>query len=141
SIPVVVQLHGPIAMFAHRIGWPDRNSDLYRVGNFMEGFCIKRANGLMACSENIRQFTSNFYDIPIESIEIIHCGVDASRYTPDGPRITSGPKRPTVLFVGNIAFNKGLETVFEAVMRLRQTMPNILLRVAGKGDDAMAGDL
>src|SRR5687767_3051173 len=35
-IPTVIHLHGPLAMFAHALGWPERNSEFYRVGVEME---------------------------------------------------------------------------------------------------------
>src|SRR5438105_4174981 len=41
-IPVVVQLHGPLSMFAERIGWPNKQSDLFRVGTFMEDYSIRQ---------------------------------------------------------------------------------------------------
>src|SRR5581483_11213790 len=40
SIPAVVQLHGPLVMFGHAIGWPELNSEFYRTGTFMEATCL-----------------------------------------------------------------------------------------------------
>src|SRR5262249_47167930 len=37
--------------------------------------------------------------------------------------------------------NKGIETVFSAVMRLRPKFPNIRLQVLGTGDDGLEGEL
>src|SRR4030095_16401594 len=34
-IHTVVQLHGPLMMLAHTIGWPDIDSEFYRVGTMM----------------------------------------------------------------------------------------------------------
>ena len=45
---------------AEHIGWPDRESSLYRVGTFMEDFSINHADALMACSANIANFTAGF---------------------------------------------------------------------------------
>src|SRR5262249_53360929 len=44
--PVVVQLHGPLAMFTERIGWPDPDSNFWRVGTEMERVSIRFADGL-----------------------------------------------------------------------------------------------
>ena len=30
-IPTVIHLHGPIVMFAHALGWPDPNTEFFRV--------------------------------------------------------------------------------------------------------------
>jgi len=134
---VAVQLHGPLAMFARHIGWPDGDCDFYRVGAFMEGVSIKLADGLMACSANIADFTAEFYGVSRDSIDVVHCGVDAEAFRPeDEPECR--PAEPVLLFVGNIAANKGVDTVFEAVMRLRSKYPGIRLRILGKCDDSLA---
>jgi glycosyltransferase involved in cell wall biosynthesis len=133
-VPVVVQLHAPLAMLAEHIGWPEKDSDLYRYGTLMEGTSIKRADGLMACSANIARFTAGFYDVPIESIDVVHCGVESDAFLPTDER-TNRDSRPTVLFVGNIAANKGLPTIFNAVLALRAKYPNIRLQVLGNSDD------
>ncbi len=139
-VPVVVQLHGPLAMLAKHIGWPEEDSDLYRVGVFMEGRSIQLADGLMACSANVADFTAGFYGLPRESIDVVHCGVDAEAFRPSDED-TPASAQPTVLFVGNIAANKGVETVFEAVLRLRSKYPGIRLQLLGKSDDGLEEEL
>jgi glycogen(starch) synthase len=139
-VPVVVQLHAPLAMLTAHIGWPEKGSDLYRVGTFTEGISIERADALMACSANIADFTAAFYRIPRERIDVVHCGVDADAFRP-GDRRERDRNRPTVLFVGNIAHNKGIRTVFAAVLRLRLKYPNIRLQILGTGDDDLREDL
>lgn len=120
-LPVVVQLHGPIEMFVEYMGWPARGSRWHRLARFAEQFSIRQADALMACSANIADLTSRYYGVPRDSIEVVHCGVDAEKFRPGG-RLAD---RPTVLFVGNIVENKGARTVFDAVARLRTRYPNI----------------
>src|SRR5438445_107521 len=74
--PVVVQLHGPLAMLARHMGWPEQDSEFCRAGSFMEGTSIRLADGLMACSANIADFTAEFYGVARESIDVVHCVVD-----------------------------------------------------------------
>lgn len=132
-VPVVVQLHGPVAMFSERIGWPERGSSFARVGACMEGESIRLADGLMACSANIADFTSGYYQIDRAAIDVVHCGVDSDAFSP-GNRHALPPGPPTVLFVGNLAENKGLNTVFQAVLNARAKFPDVVLRILGKGD-------
>lgn len=139
-VPVVVQLHAPLAMFASYMGWPEEDSEFYRVGAFMEGLSIRLADGLMACSANIANFTASFYGVARDSIDVIHCGVDAEAFRPLDQDAPASP-RPTVLFVGNIAANKGVETVLEAVLRLRFKYPNVRLQILGKCDDGLEEEL
>ena len=132
---VVVQLHAPLAILAEHIGWPAKESDFYSVGTFMEGVSIEKADALMACSANIADFTAEFYSLPRESIEVVHCGVDIKAFYPAD---SNEPiERPTVLFVGNIAGNKGLTTVFDACSQLRSKYPDLRLQIVGSGDDEL----
>jgi glycosyltransferase involved in cell wall biosynthesis len=133
-VPVVIQLHGPLAIFSERIGWPERDSDFFRVCTSMEDISIKHADARMACSSNIADFVAAFHGVLRESIDVVHCGVDDEKFRPpatDEPRAA----RPTVLFVGNIAANKGVNAIFEVVLRLRAKYPDIRLQILGKADD------
>jgi glycosyltransferase involved in cell wall biosynthesis len=139
-VPVVVQLHAPLAMLSERMRWPEKDSDLYRVGTFLEGSSIEHADALMACSSNIAEFTANFYDISPARIDVVHCGVDSQAFRPV-PESKDFTKRPTVLFVGNIAANKGIHTALAAVLRLRSKYPAVRLQVLGTGDEDMRSAL
>ena len=80
--PAVVQLHGPLQMFADHMGWPVQGSDFQRVGSMMEDCCIRRADALMACSKNIATFTANRHRIPVDLIDPVFCGVDSEKFRP-----------------------------------------------------------
>lgn len=135
-VPVVVQLHGPLTMFAERIGWPDRDSAVCRVGGLMEELSIRLADGLMASSANIADFVSDSYGLPREAIDIVHCGIDTEAFQ---PRVEPEPDgRPTVLFVGTLTEEKGLGSVFEAVLALRSKYPDIRLQILGNGEGPLA---
>ena len=139
-MPVVVQLHGPLAMFSERIGWPEPDSEFARVGDFMEGVSIRRADALMACSANIADFTAAHYGLDRAAIDVVHCGVDAEAFSlPANGNGRNGS--PTILFVGNLAENKGLQTLVDAVLRLRSAHPEVRLRILGRGDDDLVDDL
>ena len=138
-VPVVVQLHGSLAMFVEHIGWPERGSDFHRIGTLMEEVSIKGADVLMACSAAIADFTAATYGVPRQEIDVVHCGVDAEAFRPPARERTGG--RPTVLFVGNIAANKGVITVFEAVLRIRSQFPDVLLQIVGGGEGDLLGQL
>ena len=135
--PVVVQLHGPLAMFAERVRWPDKDLGFFRTADFMEGESIRLADGLMASSANIADYAANRYGVPRDSIHVVHCGIDCQLFKP----LERGEKRherPTVLFVGNAAASKGIWCVFEAVMGLRSRYPDIRLQILGQGDQLEA---
>jgi glycosyltransferase involved in cell wall biosynthesis len=140
SVPIVVQLHGPLTMFAEHIGWPDKDSDLFRVGSFIEDYSIHHADALMACSANIADFTAAYHGVDRDRIDVVHCGVDAEAFRPRDAR-SAANAGPAVLFVGNLAWSKGLGTAFEAVLGLRAQFPTIRLQVAGKPDEEILREL
>jgi glycosyltransferase involved in cell wall biosynthesis len=131
-VPVVVQLHGPLAMLAER-GWPERDSQFYRVVSQMEETSIRLADGLMASSHNIADFVAEFHGVERATIDVVHCGIDAATFRPARPG-GRADHRPTVLFVGTISPAKGAHAVFEAVLRLRPRYPGLRLVVVGRTD-------
>jgi glycogen(starch) synthase len=137
-VPVVIQLHGSLAMCATHHGWPEAGSEFYRVGTLMEQISIRHADALMACSANIADFTAAFDGVPREDIAVVYCGVDCATFHPAARR---DHERPTVLFVGDISAKKGAHIVFDAVLRLRERHPDVRLVMAGKTDDELAGEL
>ena len=138
-VPVVVHVHGPLAMFEEYMGWPAKDSRFSQVGTFMEGFTIKRADALMACSTSVARLVERYYGVPWESIDVVHCGVDTDVFHPGPDQAT--PARPTVLFVGSVVENKGAQVVVEAVIKLRKKYPDIRLLMVGKGGPSLMEQL
>jgi len=129
----VVQLHGPLGMFAEHMGWPDIGSTLQRIGTFMESTVIHNADRVMASSHNTARFCSSHYDYPLDKIEVIHSGIELNRFSPrSGP---ADPRYPKLLFVGNLTGSKGISTLIDAVIRIRQQLPEIKVRAIGKGSE------
>jgi glycosyltransferase involved in cell wall biosynthesis len=130
--PTVVHLHGPLSMFGERMGWPDRTSMLYRLGTVMEDTSIELADALMASSAHIAEYVADRHGLSPSRIDVVHSGIDCDLFRP--PAADARPaRRPTVLFVGNIARNKGVTFLVDAVLRMRQRFPDLRLRVVGGG--------
>ena len=135
---VVVHLHGSLRMFAERIGWPDPDDPLRRVGTFMEGSSIEAADRLLAASRSIAEFTASDLGIADELIDIVEGAVDIEAFSPaESPR-PADPDRLRLLFVGNLTENKGVHTVFEAFLALAARYPGLSLTIAGAGDEAVS---
>ena len=134
-VPVVVQLHGPLAMFREIFRWPEPESRLQQVGMFLEEFSLKNADVIMACSGSVADMAGRYYGIPREAVEVVHCGVDTDVFFPliDIPL----ESRPTVLFVGQIVENKGTHVLAEAVLSLRHKYPDICLKLLGAGREVV----
>src|SRR5262249_27204189 len=116
---IVVMLHGSLAMFSERIGWPDADSELYRIGGMVEKAVVERADKLVAASRNIADFWMRRLEGKPE-ITVIHTSVDADRFVPADDREEG---RPTVLFVGRVDAAKGVIAVADAILELRARHP------------------
>ena len=137
-IPSVIQLHGPIVMFAHAIGWPDPNSDFYQIARDMEAACLARADAVYSSSRCSAEWCERYHGIDQRRVPVIHTGVNTDLFR---PLKVPQESPPTIVFVGKIARNKGAELLVEAACELVQTIPNLRLRMLGRGDPELAKQL
>src|SRR5690606_38948601 len=80
--PTVVQLHSPLAMFAHKMHWPAINSEFYRTGTMLESTCLRLADGLYSSSRFSADFAARMYRLHCDPIPVIHTGVDSTHFAP-----------------------------------------------------------
>ncbi|HEU5262602.1 MAG TPA: glycosyltransferase family 4 protein [Gemmatimonadales bacterium] len=71
--------------------------------------------------------------VPRERVEVIYPGVDVTWYCPDGA--TPRAATPTFLYVGRLKRYKGVEIALRALALARQARPDLVLEIAGQGDD------
>ncbi len=71
--------------------------------------------------------------VPKERIEVIYPGVDATWYAPDAAEPRA--REPTFLYVGRLKRYKGVEIALRALALARQARPDLVLEIAGGGDD------
>ena len=138
KIPTVIQLHGPLVMLAHTIGYPEIGSEFYRIGTQMEATCVRLADAVYSSSECSAQWIRKFYDPQKENIPTIHLGVDTSKFA---PQTVPKNERPTIIFVGKIVKNKGVEELVEAAGNLVRDFPYLRLRLIGRGQEAVVESL
>ena len=130
-VPVVIQLHGPLVMFGNALGWPEMNSEFYRAGIHMEAMSIQMADAIYSSSECSASWIRNYYSPKKQEIPVIHLGVDTKNFAPQS---VCKNGFPTIVFVGKIVRNKGVEELVEATALLAKRFPDIKLRLIGKGD-------
>ncbi len=137
-IPSVIHLHGPLVMFAHAMGWPEIDSEFYRTGTEMERTCLRLTDAVFSSSQCSIDWCRRYYDLRHEEVPVIHTGVDTSLFS---PRPVPKESRPTVIFVGRIARNKGVETLVAACCRLAREFPDLQLRMLGNGEEGLLAEL
>jgi len=137
-IPVVTHLQGPLAMFAEKIGWPERDSAFFRIGTEMEGTCLRLSDAVFSSSRCSADWCAEVYGLSREKIPVIHAGVDLELFRPlDLPKDT----RPTIIFVGKIERNKGVLVLMDAACELATEFPGLRLRLAGSGSPSVLEEI
>ena len=137
-IPTVVQIHGPLVMFARAVGWPDLSSEFYRVGTSIEGTCLRLADALFSSSACSANWCADHYGLERESIPVIHTGVDTELFHPiDVPK----EDRPTIIFVGRVTGDKGIGVLVRAACKLSADFPDLQIKILGRGDRTFVQDL
>lgn len=135
DVPTLVHLHGPLVMFAHQIGWPDVNSEFYRAGSMMEGACVRLADAVISSSDCSADWCAQYHGLDRGRIVTIHTGVDRRIFRPTP---VAKAERPTVLFVGKIAANKGVEALLDAALALVADIPDLRLQMVGGGNEGLS---
>jgi glycosyltransferase involved in cell wall biosynthesis len=79
----------------------------------------------------------NDYGVEVHT-EVIPTGIDLDDFTPgdsDAFRQRHGidPQRPTLVHIGRVAHEKNIGFILEVVARVKRTLPDILLIIAGEG--------
>ena len=137
-IPTVIHLHGPLVMFAHAMGWPEIDSEFYRTATAMEGACVRLADAVFSSSQCSADWCAKHYGRNRAEIPVLHTGVDTELFS---PRAVLKAKRPTIVFAGKLARNKGVHLLVEAAVRLSQEFPGLQLRLLGRGEPHILGEL
>ena len=133
-VPSVIQLHGPLAMLAETIGWPEPGSDFHRAGMALEGGALRLADAVYSSSAWSAHWVERAYGLPAASITVLHAGVDLSLFRPR--RVVRSP-RPTVVLVGRIAASKGVGVLVAAAITLAGRVPTLRLRLVGRDPDGL----
>lgn len=137
-IPTVIQIHGPIVMFAHSVGWPETDSELYRVGTMMESGSLRLADAVYSSSACSADWCARHYGLRRDDIQVLHAGVDTELFQ---PQPVPKSERPTIIFVGRITGDKGAQHLVQAACELAHRYPDLQVRLLGRGDSEMLEEL
>ena len=137
-IPTVIHLHGPLVMFAHTMGWPEIDSEFYRAGSAMEAACLRLADAVFSSSRGSAEWCAKHYGSKRDGIPVLHTGVDTELFA---PRTVPKATRPTIVFAGKLARNKGVHLLVDAACELAREFPGLHLRLLGRGEPKMIDEL
>lgn len=138
QVPAVVHIHGPLAMFARTIGWPDPASAFFRIGSAMEAACLRLADAVYSSSAYSAGWCAREYGVDGAGIPVMHTGVDTKCFCPQPvPR----DSRPTIVYTGKLVRNKGVLDLVAAACRLVPTWPDLRLLLVGRGEEGVIREI
>jgi glycogen(starch) synthase len=91
------------------------------------------ADRVIACSEHMRREVRDLFDVEPEKVDMIPNEVDGSVFTDHGDGAGRGWHGPLILFAGRLEYEKGVQTVLEALPSIERQVPGVGLIVAGAG--------
>ncbi|MBI2856788.1 MAG: glycosyltransferase family 4 protein [Chloroflexi bacterium] len=129
GLPFIVTVHD-----LERMCFPFAAEDpSARVDLNLDASAIKRADHIIAVSENTRRDLVKHLGVPTDRITVIHNGVDHSVFKPNGTGLLPFPY---ILYVGSERPRKNLETLLAAFAQLKKR-PGFsdlkLVKVGGPG--------
>ncbi|MEJ5187439.1 MAG: glycosyltransferase family 4 protein [Candidatus Geothermincolales bacterium] len=121
------RLPGPMQKIIHQVEW----------WLTYESVCT------ICCSNYMRDEVVRIFELPPDKVTVIPNGIeyDLFRVEPDRGRIHRQfvyPDRRMVLFVGRLVYEKGVQTVIEAMPKVLEEVPDLCFLVAGTGPHARA---
>ncbi len=124
--PVVMTAHLPLRAGFTYANHPMPLQDKARL----EALGFRIADRVTAPSRYVARLLQREYDVPAARISVVPNGVDAERFHPSRGRRT---ERPSMAAVCRLTEQKGLEHLLDVTERVRDRVPDVLLRVAGAG--------
>jgi starch synthase len=116
----------------------------YAISSWAEETALEAADAIIAVSEGSRADMLGAYpDIDPERVTVIYNGIDTEEYKPDPDtdvldRYGVDPGRPSVVFVGRITRQKGVEHLLEAARAFEPAAQLVLC--AGSADTKELGE-
>jgi glycosyltransferase involved in cell wall biosynthesis len=108
----------------------------------MEDTSIETADGLLAASRSVAELTERRNGIEPGRIDVVAGAVDSDLFSPAGnERGRHAPGQVRLLFVGNVADNKGVGAVLDAFALLAADHPELVLLIAGSAEEDDAEEL
>lgn len=138
GVPLVVTLHGRDI----RIN-PETGSNvpmLWYIKPFLR-FTFQQADRLIVVSRSYRDYAQRA-GASLEKIRVVYNGTDVDRFFPSEAGVMEIRKRHNVslnskllLFVGDLAFHKGLDVFIRAIPRILECDPTVMALVVGEGSE------
>jgi glycogen(starch) synthase len=127
DVPLVATLHATEA--GRHSGWLP--GVLNRQVHSVEWWLARSADELVTCSAAMRDEVEALFGPGLAPVTVLHNGVDPAGWAVERAPAAGGP--PTLLYLGRLEWEKGVQDAVAALPRLRRSHPGTRLLVAGEG--------
>jgi glycogen synthase len=134
SVPLVATVHATEA--GRHQGWLP--GPLNQAINSLEWWLTYQARRVITCSQAMRWEVTRLFELPAGKVDVIPNGVDTARWRSPDESVRATRSRwagagPLLLYSGRLEYEKGVQTVLDAMRVLRRRHPGLRLVVAGRG--------
>ena len=139
GVPLIVNFHGPWAdELAVEVPGPGGRMRAV-LARHIEMCVYRRGTRFITLSKSFREILHSRYGVPLDRIHIVPPGINLNLFNSAPERGTAREilgwpvNRPILLSVRRVVRRMGLELLIDAIDIVRQSVPNCLLLIAGKG--------
>ena len=101
--------------------------------NATEWWLTYQSRRVICCSEFMVDEAVHAFQLPREKVHLVPNGVDAVDWSAPVPAPRRGEEGPLIVSWGRVQYEKGFQTLVEAVAVLRHDMPRVRAVIAGRG--------
>jgi glycogen(starch) synthase len=128
DVPLLATIHATERGRNHGVLPPGQPSGI----NAVEWWLTYQARHVIACSHYMHDEIVESFELPEDKITVVPNGVDAAEWAPP-PGVERGSRGPLVVTWGRVQYEKGFQTLLQAMPVLRAKVPGIHAVIAGRG--------
>ena len=136
NVPVTFTFHGPWALESEQEG---ENKLSVFAKSWLERRIYERCDRFIVLSKAFGNILHEHYGVPWDKIHIIPGGVDIHRFQPNLSRqqareqLNWSQERMIIFTPRRLVHRMGLDKLLNALAKIKSTMPEVWLAIAGKG--------
>jgi glycogen(starch) synthase len=101
--------------------------------NSVEWWLTYQASRVICCSRFMRDEVIGAFDLPADKVHVVPNGVDPQSWGPQDGLPRAGHDQPLILSWGRVQFEKGFQTLVQALPEVRLARPGLRVVIAGRG--------
>ena len=137
--PLVATIHATEA--GRHQGWLP--GPVNRAIHSVEWWLTYEARRVVTCSSYMRDEVLRLFALPADKVDVVPNGIDLAHWHADATKVAAlrahltpdvrSPGAPLLLYAGRLEYEKGVQTVLQALPRLRRRHQGLRLVIAGVG--------